>query len=363
MKFNDAFNEKIFYAMHPDLVERSLFKSDFPNTLSKDKLDKIFYNTISAENTKFMHTLGKSGHKNDNIKYEYNTLCYRGKEFEVEENLLIAGCSQTFGMGVEESDIWGNKVAEHFGVKASNLSIPGASTESIINNIFAYFKEYGHPKVLLALFPDMYRFQIPTNRESITSFSVRNEDEDNYGSPYLTYLYLDMIDQEKKPKYQKLPFDVEQVLTPDIPFFHNMKSIIILNQYCNAVGIKFYWASWRDELDLAMTKIKLDSEEYKNYIPLEFGKWYTKHSKEIDPFGVERNLISSCKYHREYALDCSKCYNNQDCDTIVRCHSEIFDKNKETFDYGNDRVHMGSHKHQHIAESFIERIKNEQIFS
>jgi hypothetical protein len=359
MKFNDVFNTRVLNSIHPDSVERFLFNLDSNSVLNKERVQKMFYNNISNENIKYIHTLGKSGHKNDNITYSYNSLGFRGKEFEPEEDLVIAGCSQTFGMGLEENYIWGNVVANSLGYKASNISMPGASTESIINNIYAYFKEYGHPKMLLALFPDMYRFQIPTNRKYITSSSIKNEGPEPYEQPYMTYLYLDKQEQSKKPKYQKIPFDLEEIITPEIAFFYNMKSIIILNQYCNALGIKFYWASWRPELDIAITKIKSDSKDYENYVSLDIFNWYTKHSFEEDPFGVEKNLIESEYYHKDYALDCYNCYNEQECDMIVNCHEELFESNKNLFHHGNDRAHIGSHKHQHIAEKFIERIKNE----
>jgi hypothetical protein len=360
MNRNEDFNVRVSHLPLKDRIEKYVFETDFHNGLNKQKLEKIFFNNLSDENIAYIHTLGKSGHKNDNIKYEYNSLNFRGKEFEFNEDMVIAGCSQTFGMGIEENLIWGNVVASHFGTKASNLSMPGASTESIVNNIFAYFKKYGHPKTLLGLFPDMYRFQIATDRKHITSSSIQNENSDGNWRPYLTYLYLDQMNQDKKPKYQKSPFNLEEILTPEIAFFHNIRSIIILNQYCDAVGIKFYWASWREELDMAMTKIKSESTEYDNYVPLKFGNWYTKYAVEEDPFGVERNLLSSCNYHKDYALDCENCYNNKECNKIVNCHDDLFNYNKDLFHYGNDRAHMGSHKHQHIAESFIERIKNEQ---
>lgn len=359
MKFNDVFNERVAYAMHPDLIERSIFKSDSAGSLSQTQLDKIFYNKISNENVKYLYRLGKSGHKDDYISYEYNSFGYRGKEFEVNEDLVIAGCSQTFGMGLEENQVWGNILAKHFELRASNLSIPGSSTESIVNNIFAYFKEYGHPKMLLALFPDMYRMQIPTHRNQITSSAIRNENDKEGGHPYLTYLYLDKVDQKTKPNYQKSPFDLEEILTPDVAFFHNMKSIMILSQYCKAVGIKFYWSTWREELDIAITKIKTESREYDDYVSLDFCNWYTSYEDGKDPFGIEGTLIYLSKYHNQYALDCNKCYNNQACSEIVECHEYLKESSPELFEYGIDRVHMGTHKQQHIAESFIKRIENE----
>jgi hypothetical protein len=362
MMSDDILDKRISYAMNPESVESTVFKKSTVFDNNKSNVDSLFFNKISYENHRYLHTLGKSGHTADYIRYRYNSFGYRSSEFKTDENILVAGCSQTFGMGVEEKFTWGNVVATHFNSSFANLSVPGSSTESIVNNIFAYFKEFGHPKVLIAFFPDMYRFQIPTNRNYITSSSVKTESNNIAEPEYLTYLHLDRHDQSKRPKYQKSPFNLDEILTSDIAFFHNMKSIMILDQYCSVAGVKFYWSTWYKDLDLAISKIKRDNpDEYINYVSSEFSSWFSRHSVEKDPFGVTRNLISSTGYHGKYALDCEKCNNNKECLDIIECHQELKQEAPAIFEFGNDKVHMGTHEHRHLAEIFINRMAQDAI--
>jgi hypothetical protein len=323
---------------------------------------QLLFNEISSENSAFTHTLGKSGDPADYITYEYNDLGYRSKEFEHNEKLLIAGCSQTFGFGVEKEHIWGNVVSRHFGIESANLSIPGSSCGAIVNNLFAYFKKFGHPKVLLVLFPDMYRFQIPTDPEIVSSKSIRTKKESNKEIPYLTYLHLNTHNKNNMPKNQRSPFDLEEMISPEISVFHNIKSIMLLNQYCDALNIKFYWSTWEQDADHTFMQLSKSGETpYNNYISSHSFKWFSRHSFEKDPFGKKINLITSSEYHEEYALDCENCRNNIDCPDIVFCHSDLEYSYPEIFKVGNDKVHMGTHEHQHLAEIFIQKIENDEI--
>ena len=50
-----------------------------------------------------------------------------------------------------------------------NLALPGKSVSSIINNLYSYFREYGHPKKVFCLFPNFNRFELPINKDIIIS--------------------------------------------------------------------------------------------------------------------------------------------------------------------------------------------------
>ncbi len=323
---------------------------------------QLLFNKISLENFLYTDTLGKSGHPADYIKYDYNSLGYRSKEFHQNEKLLIAGCSQTFGFGVEKEHIWGNVVAKQFGIDCANLSVPASSCGAIVNNLFAYFQEFGNPKVLLVLFPDMYRFQITTDPELVSSPSIKIKKTNDQDIPYLTYLHLNTHNKENMPKNQRMPFNLEEMLSPDIAFFHNMKSISLLNQYCDAVGIKIYWSTWESSTDYDFMQLA-DQKEYpfNNYLSSNAFKWFSRCSFEENPFGVKVNLIKSSGYHEKYALDCNNCSSNIDCPDIIFCHNDLEYSYPEIFKVGNDKVHMGTHEHQHLAEIFIEKIENDEI--
>lgn len=329
----------------------------------KIKLDlnkDLFFNKISSENFIYADTLGKSGHPADYIKYEYNSLGYRSKEFEMNEDLLIAGCSQTFGMGIESEYIWGNVVSKHFGIKCSNLSVPGSSASAIVNNIFAFFKEFGNPKALICLFPDMNRFQIPVDQKYVSSRQIELKKKYDQDIPLLNYLNINTYNDNNRPVYQKAPFKLEEILTEEVPFFYNMKSIMMLNQYCNATGIKFYWSTWDKYLDEFLMNSFKDNDEYINYISSESYNWFIKSEVKPDPFGIVGNLIEYCNYHKS-AIYCLECLKNEGCTNIIDCHKDLENLNPEIFQSGNDRLHMGTHQHRHLAEIIINKMESDEI--
>jgi len=78
---------------------------------------------------------------------DVNSLGYRSPEFDNAE-LVYAGCSQTFGIGLPERDlIWGSRVATAMGVSYANISGPGWSTEKVVRMIFAYLAKNKNPNI------------------------------------------------------------------------------------------------------------------------------------------------------------------------------------------------------------------------
>ena len=65
--------------------------------------------------------------KNKQIKYKLNKQGFRCKNFELIDRkcILFAGCSQTFGIGVNLEQTFSAKVSDHFNRECVNLGIPG----------------------------------------------------------------------------------------------------------------------------------------------------------------------------------------------------------------------------------------------
>lgn len=64
---------------------------------------------------------------NKQIKYKLNKQGFRCKNFELIDRkcILFAGCSQTFGIGVNLEQTFSAKVSDHFNRECVNLGIPG----------------------------------------------------------------------------------------------------------------------------------------------------------------------------------------------------------------------------------------------
>jgi len=257
------------------------------------KLNILLNNTLSKENINIFKTIGKSGTEQDFVSYEENYYGYRSKQFTETDDFLAAGCSQTFGLGVHKEFIWPNVLGKKINVEIPNLSIVGGSISSIINNLYAYFKKFGNPKTLLLLLPDPYRMQIPTQRKLITSSHIADEDPKEPNHPYLTYLYLQGNTQSIIEKYKKVPFNLEDIIPADIPFFYSMRSISNLIQYCKISNIKLIFSSHDAAFDSILSKAN-----FENYVSSEENLWEIEGFYGEDPFGYKKFVVTSSKLHQ-----------------------------------------------------------------
>ena len=243
----------------------------------------------------------------DPSRYYYiNSHGVRGTEISDKQDMVIAGCSFTFGSGVPEEKIWGVQVANNMSLSYSNLGYPGASILSIINSIFAYFKEYGNPKFLICLFPDLDRIQLPVDNKIWTSKSDRINK--NLSRIFLGEHHYDL------PKYSKSPHYIENVMPLSVPRWISIKYIQILEQYCKSSNIKLVWSTW----DNRFLPPLIESNEFNFLINTE---------------NIEKEINNRCHVN------------------LKNDFNEIFDHGSD-IEYGLDRAHWGVHMHTHYAEYF-----------
>jgi hypothetical protein len=277
---------------------------------------------------KMIHYFEDRGHsKTDPIQeYKLNSSGYRSPEFENNVDLLVAGCSFTYGMGVPENLSWGPTLARLMGVKYNNLSLSGVSIPWIVGQLFAYFNQYGNPKTLVCLFPNLTRTLFCSDPEILISSGgiVEKSTADHESKKSLYNVDLTKIIAKRlRPKYSKLPHNLEDVANPDSAVQISMQNIRMLEQYCRSSGIDFYWGSWHHPL-CQMIEDQGLSEDYNfsNYVPTEHKLW--DHSPKPD------------------------------------CHQELMDSCGPAFHIGTDdllgKPHFGVHRHVHIAESFMKEI-------
>jgi hypothetical protein len=261
--------------------------------------------------------------------YIINNLGFRGKNFNENNELVFAGCSFTFGLGLPEKEIWGSQVAKALNVNYSNISQPGDSVVAIINNIYKYFEEYGHPKILLCLFPDFYRFIVPVNTETLitkyTYFPVHPESM--LSSTHIMY--------QESETYSKKPHYAENVFSPDLPFFYSYQYIKMLEQYCKQAKILFLWSTWSSHL---YNFIIQQENISNNFVDLKSNRWI-KNNDGLD----------------EYLDECNK------HDHLRHLYPKNFDTATDIEDeeyYSKKARHCGVHKHMHWAEGFLEIIQD-----
>lgn len=306
-------NESVFYG------DNKYYKLD---PLMKEAL---FFNKIFKN---IEYNFNESG-----IDYKINSDSYRSSEFIKNVDLLIGGCSNTYGCGIPEESIWGVQVANHFNMSYVNLGIPGASINTIIDNIFAYIKKFGTPKNIVCIFPDPWRIRFPLNFNILIAKDRENahdkEDIRALGENYFTHGMSVNRNFDSLPKYSKLPHQVENVLSPDYVYWNALKAIQVLEQYCEVAGINLYWSVWDSPTYKAISYMReIDNTYYKDMIDIGSSDW------------VQKKIGDSYKdsYINQY------------------CHAEVEEKYKDVFHIAADRAHFGVHKNTHFAEAFIKEM-------
>lgn len=295
-------------------------------------------------------------------EYCVNKYNYRSSEFKSGTELVYAGCSFTYGIGVpDESYIWGNIVADVTGIEASNISMPGASIDYIVDKIFEYFEMYGHPKYLLCLFPDSFRTYVPIDGDFIggDKFVGGTSSNNNQG------FYHANTDNQPSSKFIKLPAFPEEVLSSDFATFTAVRAIRRLEQYCKVANITLAWTTWDVAAFIKPLRL-LQKTIYKfdYFFDIEDGmKPFLMKKKVNSPnyeayfYGTQEAMEFCLKNHdRGKPCDC-----NQDCHKGSRTRL-LKTSNRDWFDKGTDILkgvefsHPGAHEHIHYAESFLSQI-------
>lgn len=326
--------------------EDSLFdaifnKSSNSNYEYNDETIKYIYTNIFENNIKntavhygFLHTFNEHG--------------YRSDSFNSTTDMLVTGCSQTFGTGIKTEHRWGDVLAKNLNFSHSNLAVPGASVERIVRDLFCYFKTYGHPKYIFALFPIFYRMEIINNPKYF-----KTGDYDRAFKKMQTIAPSNKRDVYRltahtnhaplNHKFYKQPLIAESVLPAEIPQFYSSMFIQMLEQYCELAGIILIWSTWDNDQNKILEEVNaMYPGTYKNKINITKGRW------EFD------KKINKIRYLED--------------GSVINCHEYYREEDRQTFDlakdteFGIDLAHWGTHRHLHVAEDFeksFKEIKND----
>jgi hypothetical protein len=252
-------------------------------------------------------------------KYTINSNGFRGENFKKDTDLLFAGCSQTYGYALREEAIWGVMLAKENNMSYANISIPGGSAMHIVFNIFKYFQEYGHPKTILAMFPDFYRIrtfidckildQMSGHEKNISHQNAFSDTHGNRGNDFL--------------KYIKLPTTPDNIYSQEFTRMINLMFIKLLENYCNKNNITFIWS-----------KTHTDNYDSDNNSFSSFENYYN--------FNLEENLALTSRDKKKYT-----------------CHADNEDIDI-TWNIAKDNSHFGTHINIHIKDFFNQILKTKE---
>lgn len=293
-----------------DEKQNDLFQKFF-----KTELDTLQW---CAEDGKLYHNIYKNYVYDPDTEYNLNSKNYRSIEFDEKDiDMLIVGCSITFGMGVPEGKYWIPMFQEETKQKIVSISVPGASLYRLCQDVMLYCKNYGKPKKIMALMPDFYRVDFPINNMyHVSKTPNRNKDLG------ISVLILDPREEINESPIET-PFSIEDRVSADFGIYYGLNALMQLELFCEFAGIEIVWSTWNSQTKLIIDEIlKMDRKFFKNY-----------DSGFLDAVDEEKILDGKC--HRDHKF-----------------------KNENAWDIGTDtppgngRAHPGIHYHVHVYEYF-----------
>lgn len=303
-------------------------------TLFKD----LFYRNLTKSLQKRSRTLNTTSYWPEadvrmKVQYKTNSHGYRSDEFGSNQEILVLGCSQTFGQGIPQEFTWAKIFADSIGKSYANLAQPGDSAQAQVHKAFKYFEEFGHPKIIVASLPST-RIEMPYIPQKIaTKLSLSRQEFKDEVQMQQIFLY------NQPKKFSKIPHNPEEVLPIEVGFFYSFTFVQILQQYCKTNNIKLIWNMWDDEYFFNYVKINAP-EALKDYLHINFRQFMFDTQD-----GVE--YIQHGSVENEYIVPT--------CHGDLRDHPLFYRAADWKPEHGIG--HWGIHLNQHIAEHFLQRYK------
>ncbi len=232
-----------FYTWDPHSPENQTLKQNF------DKSAKCYFQNNKTLQWKLIPEDIKNIFKLNNTDYtEYtlNSYGFRCPEFKSNSaEYIFAGCSETFGSGGPIEDSWAHILYTKLGKNKNfvNLGSPGVGWTEIIYNIVSYINEYGAPKYIFALLPNIEREPTfghnPRNNFFKFLFTKKNNSSLHFFSWYIK-------DKFFKPKIFYFKFNQKKYNNYSNLIKRRYDQMFILQNICNALQIKLIWGSWQN---------------------------------------------------------------------------------------------------------------------
>ena len=314
------------------------YKENESNTLY---LKKIFTNTNNlgyyqpfAQNAIDSEWNGKDPYIGtiDEINiYNINEFGFRGEAYKDSE-VIVSGCSITFGIGVPESGRWGNLLSNKINKNITNLGSPGASVESISSNIIQYCLNNKMPKEIFCLLPDFFRKMAVADKEFYqTKGNKWAEKLDNlsytFCNPKVSVYDSNSFFMEIEDKKY-----IEDSVSPHQLILNSVNAIYVLESFCLSNNIKLNWTTWDLASALLMENlVELENFKLKNYTPF----FPPKTEMQVGNF-----ISKSCRSSHNSDFIDNVCWG-------VGSDYSIVNSKKAT-----NTAHPGIHVHEHFADFF-----------
>ncbi|MEY3434801.1 MAG: hypothetical protein RLZZ195_283 [Pseudomonadota bacterium] len=271
-----------------------------------------------------LYYISETNYKN---RHEQDDDFFIKRMSEPLSKIIALGCSNTYGVAVPKEFLWPTTIEEKTGLSVANLAFPGNSAKDCLDIFLEYIDNVGIPEYVFASLPDPLRYQHVVDRFYYKNFY--NNVEARTRTSYL-------IKDGPEEKYLKLPAIPHSTIAPENGIQQFFSSVYTIQTICKLLNIKFYWSSW-DFNTLNITKKLL-------YISNKLDSKYFLHEKHAPMFHYTKTKDYTAFNQHKHSENL--CY--------VEHESKLL--GEDIYHIGSDGLHMGVHWHDHVAESFIEKI-------
>lgn len=115
----------------------------------------------------------------DEMLYTVNEHGFRGKKIiQTDSILMTAGCSHTYGIGVNNAEVWGSNLADELDMYHINTGVGGIGPDTVALLIKQFFEEGIVPEILAILWPGVSRKMVVLEEqksldEQITDYIIQ----------------------------------------------------------------------------------------------------------------------------------------------------------------------------------------------
>lgn len=121
-------------------------------------------------------------YRTNTVTYKTNSQNYRTSEFkniDWANSVVIFGCSEVFGVGVDEAHTVGNFLSDLIGMPVINLGVPSTSIMFALHNSLILNQHYPTPKAVIHLWTD-YSRTVSYKKYGVVHHGAWDLDKDNY---------------------------------------------------------------------------------------------------------------------------------------------------------------------------------------
>ncbi len=97
----------------------------------------------------------------DEISYKLNSDGYRSLEWDQinwSESVIVFGCSNVFGVGLQEEETFTGQLQALLGRPVINLGVQGSSISFVLHNTLKYIEHFPNPWAVINLWTSLERF-------------------------------------------------------------------------------------------------------------------------------------------------------------------------------------------------------------